>query len=148
PPPIARPSLRGGSWLPDRDEAYPDGGPWGSRPMLRIDDRRRPWWVLAAMGAGIGLVLLDETVVGGALATIAQDLHLSPVASHWAINAYLLVFAGFVAAGGRLGDIIGLRTLFLGGVAVFGLLSLASGLAQDGTQLIAARALQGIGAAV
>jgi EmrB/QacA subfamily drug resistance transporter len=115
--------------------------------MLRIDDRR-PWWILAAMGAVIGLVLLDETVVGVALATIARDLGLSQVASHWTINAYLLVFAGFVAAGGRLGDIIGLRTLFLGGVALFGLLSLASGLAQDGGQLIAARALQGIGAAV
>ncbi|MCP4329773.1 MAG: MFS transporter [Alphaproteobacteria bacterium] len=100
------------------------------------------------MGGVVGLILLDETVVGVALPTIRHDLGLSLVASHWVVNAYLLVFAGFAAAGGKLGDIVGHRVLFTVSVIIFGLASLACGFAQDGVWLIAARAVQGIGAAV
>lgn len=113
-----------------------------------IDDKSRKWWILAAMGGVVGLILLDETVVGVALPTIRDELGMSLVSSHWVVNAYLLVFAGFAAAGGKLGDIIGHRVLFTISVTIFGLASLACGFAQDGTWLIAARALQGIGAAV
>ncbi len=86
--------------------------------MFRINDRSRKWWILAAMGGVLGLVVLDETVVGVALPTIRNDLGMSQVTSHWVINAYLLVFTGFAAAGGKLGDVIDVRGLFVAGVAV------------------------------
>ncbi len=116
--------------------------------MVHIDNDGRKWWILAAMGGVLGLLLLDETVVGVALPTIKRELGLSQVAAHWVINAYLLVFAGFAAAAGKFGDIVGLRVLFVVGAALFALASLASGFAQDGVAIIAARAVQGIGAAI
>ncbi|PHQ67060.1 MAG: MFS transporter, partial [Sneathiella sp.] len=100
------------------------------------------------MGGVIFLVLLDETVVGIALPTITRDLGLSEISSHWVVNSYLLVFAGLVAAGGRLGDIFGLRVLFTLGILIFGLASLACGFMGDGTWLIIARCVQGVGAAI
>ena len=116
--------------------------------MPLIKENARKYWVLAAMGTVLGIVVLDETVVGVALPTMTRDLGLSTVGSHWVVNAYLLVFAGLAAAAGRLGDIIGLKTLFIIGFAIFGLASLASGFAQSGAWLIAARAVQGVGAAI
>ena len=86
--------------------------------VLRIDESNRRWWILAAMGGVVGLILLDETVVGVALPTVRTDLGMSQVASHWVINAYLLVFAGLAAAGGKLGDVLGLKKLFVASVAV------------------------------
>ena len=116
--------------------------------MPLINETSRKYWVLAAMGTVLGIVVLDETVVGVALPTMIRDLGLSTVGSHWVVNAYLLVFAGLAAAAGRLGDIVGLKTLFIIGLAIFGLASLASGFAQSGAWLIAARAIQGVGAAI
>lgn len=115
--------------------------------MPRMDDGRK-WWILGAMSGVLGLVVLDETVVGVALATIQADLAMTQVASHWVVNAYMLSFACLVAIGGRLGDSLGHKGLFLAGVAVFGLASLGSGSAPNGAWLIAARALQGVGAAI
>ncbi len=112
------------------------------------DSDSRRWWILAAMGGVLGMVLLDETVVGVALPSIRTDLGMSQVASHWVINAYLLVFAGLAAAGGRLGDIVGHGPLIIVSLIIFGLASLACGFAQDGSWLIASRAVQGIGAAI
>lgn len=100
------------------------------------------------MGAVLGIVVLDETVVGVALPTMVRDLGLGVVTSHWVVNAYLLVFAGLAAAAGRLGDWVGLKALFIVGLAIFGLASLASGFAQNGAWLIATRAMQGVGAAI
>lgn len=100
------------------------------------------------MGGVIGIVLLDETIVGVALPTIRADLGLSEIGSHWVVNAYLLVFAGLVAAGGRLGDIFGLRVLFTVGILIFGAASLYCGFVESGAQLIIGRAVQGIGAAI
>lgn len=114
---------------------------------MLINDNNRKWWILAAMGGVLGLILLDETVVGVALPTIQRDLGLSLIGGHWVINAYLLVFAGLTAAGGRFGDIIGVKKLVIVGIAIFGLASLASGFAESGAWLITARAIQGIGAA-
>ncbi len=116
--------------------------------MFGIDDRTRKWWILAAMSGVLGMVVLDETVVGVALATIQPELAMSQVASHWVVNAYLLTFTCFVAVGGRLGDVLGHRGFFVFGIAVFGLASLAAGFAQSAAWLIAARGLQGVGAAV
>jgi predicted MFS family arabinose efflux permease len=59
--------------------------------MLGIDDNNRKWWVLAAMGAILGVILLDETVVGVALPTMQVDLDMSEVTSHWVVNIYMLV---------------------------------------------------------
>ncbi len=108
----------------------------------------RLWWILVAMSGVLGLVVLDETVVGVALPTIQAELGMTPAGSHWVVNAYLLVFTALVALGGRLGDRHGRGRLFLVGVALFGLGSLAAGLAPTGAALVAARGLQGAGAAL
>jgi len=116
--------------------------------VLGINDKNCKWWVLGSVSGVLGLIVLDETVVGVALPTMRDDLGMSLLSSHWVMNAYLLVFTGFVAVGGKLDDIVGLRNLFIAGIALFGLASLASGIAQNGTWIIAARALQGLGAAM
>jgi len=116
--------------------------------MTGIDDGNRRWWILAAMSGVLGLVVLDETVVGVALPSIRTELGMSQVAAHWAVNAYLLTFTCFVAIGGHLGGRFGYRGVFVSGIAIFGLASLAVGSAPAGDWLIAARAVQGIGAAV
>ena len=116
--------------------------------MAHTTGDSRKWWILGAMGVVFGLLLLDETVVGVALPTIKRELGLTQVETHWVVNAYLLLFAGFAAAAGKLGDIIGLRLLFIIGGALFALASLASGLAENGAWIITARAMQGIGAAI
>ncbi len=108
----------------------------------------KKWWVLGAMGASLGLMVLDETIVGVALPTIRQDLDLSQTASHWVVNAYLLVFAALAAAMGKLGDIVGLRRFFMLGLAIFAVTSLAAGFAQNEAWIVTARALQGVGAAI
>lgn len=115
--------------------------------MPRISHRTRRASIVAAMGGVLGLILLDETVVGIALPVIRRELGLTPTTAGWVINAYLLVFAALAAAAGRLGDVVGVKRIFLSGVALFGLASMASGLAQDGAWLVAARAVQGVGAA-
>jgi EmrB/QacA subfamily drug resistance transporter len=116
--------------------------------MVKANPESRKWWILCAMCGAGGLILLDETVIGIALPTIERDIGMSMVAGHWVVNAYLLVFAGFAAAGGKMGDIIGLNRAFSIGVAAFGLGSLAAGSAGAESWLIAARAVQGFGAAV
>lgn len=113
-----------------------------------ITDENRKWWILGAMGTVLGVVTLDETVVGVTLPTMVRELGLTTVESHWVINAYLLAFTVLAAAAGRLGDIVGLRRLFVVGLAVFSLASLACGFAETGTWLILMRSVQGIGAAV
>ena len=110
--------------------------------------RRNRWWILAAMGTALGLVLLDETVVAVALPTIGGDLAMSQVAAHWVINAYLLVFTGLAAAAGKLGDLLEIRACYLAGLVLFGGASLACGFAESGGALIAFRALQGVGGAL
>ena len=119
--------------------------PWG---MPVIGDANRKWWILAAMGGSLGLVVLDETILGVALPTIREDLAMSLVASHWIISAYLVVFTGLAAAAGKTGDLVDIKTFFVAGVLVFGLSSIACGFALNGAWLITARAVQGIGAAI
>jgi MFS family permease len=100
------------------------------------------------MGAILGIILLDETVVGVALPTIQVDLAMSEVDSHWVVNVYMLSLAGVAAVAGRLGDMVGHRGLMVLGLAVFALASLACGFAASGAWLIVARGVQGIGAAI
>ena len=113
-----------------------------------IGDANRKWWLLAAMGTILGVILLDETVVGVALPTIQVDLQMPEVASHWVVNIYMLVLAGTAAAAGKLGDIVGHRVLTTAGLLIFGFASLACGFAESGAWLIAARGIQGVGAAI
>ena len=116
--------------------------------VLAISESRKKWGTLVATGGVLGIILLDETVVGVALPSIRESLSISVGATHWVVNAYLLVFAVLAAAGGKLGDIFGHRIPFLASLALFGLSSLACALALSGDWLIVARALQGAGAAV
>ena len=94
------------------------------------------------------MVVLDATVVNVALPSIQADLGFSAADLQWVINAYTLVFGGFLLLGGRAGDLFGRRKLFLAGVAVFSFASLLNGLASSETWLVAARGLQGLGGAL
>jgi MFS family permease len=96
----------------------------------------------------LGLVVLDETVVGLALPSMRSELPMSLVATHWVVNAYLLTFTCFVAVGGRQGGMLGQRAIFPVGAGLFLLGSLAAGAVPSGAWLIAARGLEGIGAAI
>lgn len=96
----------------------------------------------------LGLVVFDETVVGVALPTMRHDLAMSELGSHWVVNAYLLTFTCFVAAGGRIGDLIDRRQVFAAGASLFVIGSILAAAASTGGMLIAARAVQGIGAAI
>jgi EmrB/QacA subfamily drug resistance transporter len=112
-----------------------------------ISEENSRWWTLGAMCFALFMLMLDNTVVNVALPSIQRDLHASLQALEWTMNAYTLTLAVLMVTGGRLGDIFGRRKLFLFGVSVFGVSSLAIGLAPDDAVLVAFRAVQGIGAA-
>src|ERR1044071_4522123 len=94
------------------------------------------------------MVILDVSVVNVALPSIREELGFSAVDLQWVVNAYALTFAGFLLLGGRAADLLGQRVVFIAGLALFGLASLAGGLAQSQGMLIGARAVQGLGGAV
>ncbi|MFI6348754.1 MFS transporter [Streptomyces sp. NPDC050560] len=106
------------------------------------------WLVVFAACAGQFLVVLDVSVVNVALPSMRSGLGLSESGLQWVVNAYSIAFAGFMLLGGRAGDLFGRKRMFLVGLALFTLASLGGGLAQDGWQLLVARAVQGLGAAV
>lgn len=110
--------------------------------------RRNPWAVLIALCLGFFMTLLDTTVVGVAIPSVLADLRISYTEVLWVSNAYVLALAVFLIVGGRLGDLFGRRRLYLVGVALFTVSSLLCALSQDAGQLIAARLLQGLGAAL
>ncbi|HEX2682241.1 MAG TPA: DHA2 family efflux MFS transporter permease subunit [Candidatus Dormibacteraeota bacterium] len=109
---------------------------------------RNPWLALVVLCLGVFMIVLDLTIVNVALPTMIDSLHASLDQILWVVNAYTLTFAVLLVTGSRLGDILGQRNLFGAGLAIFTIASAACGLAQDPGQLIAARALQGVGAAV
>jgi EmrB/QacA subfamily drug resistance transporter len=111
------------------------------------NDRRR-WWALLVLCLGVLMIVLDTTIVNVALPSIRTDLGFSETSLVWVVNAYMLTFGGFLLLGGRLGDLYGHRKLFLAGITLFTLASLACGLAQSQVVLVAARAVQGLGGAV
>src|SRR6202142_3636143 len=108
----------------------------------------RKWWTLAAVSLAAFMTYLDNNVTNVAIPTIQRSLHLSVAGLEWVVSSYLLTLAGLLLVGGRLADVYGRRRLFLAGLAVFTLSSLAAGLAGTGGTLIASRAVQGIGAAL
>ncbi|CAM5235403.1 DHA2 family efflux MFS transporter permease subunit OS=Streptomyces alboniger OX=132473 GN=CP975_10340 PE=4 SV=1 [Streptomyces alboniger] len=106
------------------------------------------WAVLLAACAGQFLVVLDVSVVNTALPSMRADLGMSAIGLQWVVNAYSIAFAGFMLLGGRAGDLFGRKRMFLLGLGLFTAASLGGGLAQAEWQLLLARAVQGLGAAV
>ena len=106
------------------------------------------WLALALLAAAQFVVILDASIVNVALPSIGADLNFSQENLSWVVNAYVLVFGGFLLLGGRMADLLGRRRLFMVGLVVFALASLAGGLSQTEGQLIAARAVQGLGGAL
>ncbi len=107
-----------------------------------------PWVVLVLICVAQFMVILDATIVNVALPSIQNDLHLTQGSLQWIVNAYTLVFGGFLLLGGRAGDLLGRKRLFLIGLVVFTGASLLDGLASSEGLLIGSRALQGLGAAL
>ncbi|HZB24454.1 MAG TPA: DHA2 family efflux MFS transporter permease subunit [Gaiellaceae bacterium] len=113
-----------------------------------VASAKTKWWGLSLLLLVQFMVVLDIAIVNVALPSIEVDLGFSRENLQWVISAYALVFGGFLLLGGRAGDLLGRRRLFLAGLGVFTLGSLAAGLAWSDTALIGARAVQGLGAAI
>lgn len=107
----------------------------------------RRWLGLAVLCSAFFMVILDVAIVNVALPSIAADLDFSPRSLQWVVSAYALTFGGLLLLGGRAADVLGQRRAFVGGVAVFALASLLGGVAWSPAMLVAARSLQGVGAA-
>ena len=116
----------------------------------RTDEERysNRWLILVIACLAQFMVVLDATVVNVALPSIQKGLHFSPTSLQWVVNAYTLVFGGFLLLGGRAGDLVGRKRLFLIGTALFAGASLLNGLAQSSGMLIFGRGLQGLGGAL
>ena len=114
----------------------------------RAGDGDRRWWALALLAMAEFVVVLDASIVNIALPSIGRGLHFSLANLSWVVNAYVLTFGGFLLLGGRIADLLGRRRVFMIGLGVFALASLAGGLAQSPAWLIGARAAQGLGAAL
>src|ERR671937_227288 len=111
-------------------------------------EENRKWWTLAAVAFGLFMIMLDNTVVNVALPAIERDLKISISQLEWIVTAYALTFAALLITGGKLADLLGRRRIFVVGLAIFTLSSLACGLASSAGFLIGARAVQGVGAAL
>jgi EmrB/QacA subfamily drug resistance transporter len=109
--------------------------------------RDRRWFALIVLCLGVLMIVLDTTIVNVALPSIKSNLKFSDTSLAWVVNAYMLTFGGFLLLGGRLGDLYGHRRIFLFGITLFTLASLACGLATTQPFLITARAIQGLGGA-
>ena len=106
------------------------------------------WLILTIACVAQFMVVLDVSVVNVALPHMGLDLHLSENKAQWIINAYVLTFAGFLLLGGRAADLFGRRKVYLLGIGVFTLASIGAGFAHSGTEMIVARAVQGLGGAI
>jgi EmrB/QacA subfamily drug resistance transporter len=111
-------------------------------------EENRRWWTLGALCFALFMIMLDNTVVNVALPAIRADLGISVSELEWTVAAYALTFASLLLTGGKLGDLLGRRLIFTIGLSVFTLSSLACGLSSSAPELISARAVQGIGAAL
>ena len=116
--------------------------------MTAIEQSRAKWLALALLAMTQFVVVLDAAIVNVALPSIGRALHFSQDDLSWVVNAYTLTFGGFLLLGGRLADLLGRRRMFIGGLVLFSLSSLLGGLAQSDIWLVAARAAQGLGAAL
>ncbi len=115
-------------------------------PAPALDPRR--WWALALLCGAFFMVVLDATIVLVALPSIQADLGFSEQGLQWVLSAYALTFGGLLLLGGRAADLLGRRRLFMTGVLLFTAASLLCGLAWSPAALLAARVVQGAGAAI
>src|SRR5918997_2082276 len=113
-----------------------------------ISEEARKWWTLAAVAFGLFMIMLDNTVVNVALPSMARDLGVGLSELEWIVTGYALTFASLMLTGGKLADMLGRRLVFIVGLVIFTVSSLACGLAGSGDVLIAARVVQGAGAAL
>jgi EmrB/QacA subfamily drug resistance transporter len=116
-------------------------------PIVR-GQQTNPWLVLVLVCMAQFMVILDATIVNVALPSIQTDLDMSDADLQWVVNSYTLVFGGFLLLGGRAGDLIGRKRVFLVGVVIFTVASLLNGLAPTSEALIVFRGVQGLGAAL
>lgn len=112
------------------------------------DASHNKWKALAVLGIAYLMVVLDVSIVNVALSAVAEDLTFNPADLQWIVSGYALTFGGFLLLGGRMGDILGRRRIFVAGLIAFAIFSLACGLATEPWMLITARILQGAGAAL
>src|SRR5918994_3723678 len=124
-----------------------DGGNMEGPPTPNTPDPRR-WWALALLCGAFFMVLLDATIVLVALPSIQADIGFSEQGLQWVLSAYALTFGGLLLLGGRAADLLGRRRLFIAGVLLFTAASLMGGLAWSPAALLAARVVQGVGAAI
>ena len=117
-------------------------------PTPGVDRRHSPWLVLVILCLGFFMILLDTTIVNIAIPAISDKLHASLSDILWVLNSYILVYAVLLIPAGRLGDLYGPKRLFMVGLVVFTLASAACGFAQNPTQLILFRVVQGVGGAL
>jgi EmrB/QacA subfamily drug resistance transporter len=113
-----------------------------------FSEERRKWWTLAAVSFGLFMIMLDNTVVNVALPSIQEDLGAGLSELQWIVTGYALSFAALMLIGGKLADAYGRRFIFVVGIVIFTAASLWCGFADSGDMLIAARVVQGIGAAL
>ncbi len=111
-------------------------------------EENRKWWTLAAVSFGLFMIMLDNTIVNVALPTLQRSLHLKISELEWVVTGYALTFGALMLTGGKLADLFGRRLIFVVGLAIFTASSLACGLAGSASVLIAARVVQGVGAAL
>jgi EmrB/QacA subfamily drug resistance transporter len=119
-----------------------------SQPTSSEAPDPRRWLALALLAVAQFIVVLDASIMNIALPSIGTELQVSQDSLSWIINAYVLTFGGFLLLGGRLADLLGRRRVFVAGLLLFAAASLAGGLATSSSQLIAARAVQGLGGAL
>jgi EmrB/QacA subfamily drug resistance transporter len=116
---------------------------------LKTPVRHAPDWIILSIAClAQFMVVLDVSIVNVALPRMGHDLHFSVSSAQWVVNAYVLTFAGFLLLGGRAADIFGRRRVYLTGLFIFTLASIGAGFAQSGAQMVAVRALQGVGGAI
>jgi EmrB/QacA subfamily drug resistance transporter len=113
-----------------------------------LAEENRKWWTLGAVAFGLFMIMLDNTIVNVALPSIQSDLGIGISELEWIFNGYALTFGVLMLTGGKLADLLGRRRIFIAGLVVFTLASLACGLATSAGFLIAARVVQGIGSAL
>ena len=116
--------------------------------MLRANPDKRRWLALAVIVAAQFMVVLDVAIVNVALPAIKSDLHFSQPSLQWVISAYAIFFGGFLLLGGRLGDVLGRRVVFMAGLSLFTVSSFLCGVSWSEQSLIVFRAVQGLGGAL
>ena len=116
--------------------------------MAHAAPNPRRWLILAVVGAAFFMTILDVAIVTVAIPSIQKDLHINESTVQWLLTAYAITFGGFLLLGGRMADLLGRRRIFVAGLILFTLASLTCGLATSAGVLIAARAVQGLGAAI